>query len=191
MPERAALEWTVVDRHDAGAAPGRAVAPAARRRAQVDDCLPRPRLSTQHSVGLFNLQVGARGCHRVVRHPALSSEHGGARHEGAIKPSEDHEHSARQSDAAGRGGHRQLGDARKLAPHQVGSHSLLDLYGTGQLKLDEMRLTESDLREIDKVVVIDQGGGGDGSGGLARLAKTGPTVVFNLLQQLEALGLAT
>jgi flotillin len=45
------------------------------------------------------------------------------------------------------------------------------------------------LGNIDKVVVIDQGGGGDGSGGLARLAKTGPTVVFNLLQQLEALGL--
>jgi flotillin len=45
------------------------------------------------------------------------------------------------------------------------------------------------LGNIDKVVVIDQGGGGDGAGGLARLAKTGPTVVFNLLQQLEALGL--
>jgi flotillin len=47
------------------------------------------------------------------------------------------------------------------------------------------------LGNIDKLVVIDQGGGGgDGaSTGLARLAKTGPTVVFSLLQQLEALGL--
>jgi flotillin len=47
------------------------------------------------------------------------------------------------------------------------------------------------LGNIDKLVVIDQGGGaGDGSStGLARLAKTGPSVVFNLLQQLEALGL--
>ncbi|MGH9532161.1 MAG: hypothetical protein ACRD2Q_07180, partial [Terriglobales bacterium] len=44
------------------------------------------------------------------------------------------------------------------------------------------------LGNIDKVVVIDQGGGPDG-GGLTRLAKTSPTVVFNLLQQLEALGL--
>ncbi len=46
------------------------------------------------------------------------------------------------------------------------------------------------LGNIDKLVVIDQGNGsGDGSSGLGRLAKTGPTVVFNLLQQLEALGL--
>lgn len=46
------------------------------------------------------------------------------------------------------------------------------------------------LGNIDKLVVIDQGAGGaDGSSGLARLARTSPTVVFNLLQQLEALGL--
>ena len=46
------------------------------------------------------------------------------------------------------------------------------------------------LGNIDKVVVIDQGGGsGNGGGGLARLANTGPTVAFNLLQQLEAFGL--
>ncbi len=45
------------------------------------------------------------------------------------------------------------------------------------------------LGNIDKVVVIDQGGGGPDGGGLTRLAKTSPTVVFNLLQQLEALGL--
>jgi flotillin len=46
------------------------------------------------------------------------------------------------------------------------------------------------LGNIDKVVVIDQGGGnGHGSSGVTRLANTGPTVVFNLLQQLQALGL--
>jgi flotillin len=45
------------------------------------------------------------------------------------------------------------------------------------------------LGNIDKVVVIDQGSGDGASGGIGRLAKTGPTVVFSLLQQLEALGL--
>ncbi|MBI1749243.1 MAG: flotillin family protein, partial [Acidobacteria bacterium] len=47
------------------------------------------------------------------------------------------------------------------------------------------------LGNIDKVVVIDQGGGtpDGGSSGMTRLAKTGPAVVFSLLQQLEALGL--
>ena len=49
------------------------------------------------------------------------------------------------------------------------------------------------LGNIDKVVVIDQGGGGNGNGGgatgMARLASTGPTIAFNLLQQLQALGL--
>ncbi len=47
------------------------------------------------------------------------------------------------------------------------------------------------LGNIDKVVVIDQGNGGPdgGSSGITRLARTGPSVVFGLLQQLEALGL--
>jgi len=47
------------------------------------------------------------------------------------------------------------------------------------------------LGNIDKVVVIDQGNGAPdgGSSGIARLARTGPSVVFGLLQQLEALGL--
>jgi len=46
------------------------------------------------------------------------------------------------------------------------------------------------LGNIDKLVVIDQGSGGDSaSAGLGRLAKTAPAVVFSLLQQLEALGL--
>ena len=46
------------------------------------------------------------------------------------------------------------------------------------------------LGNIDKLVVIDQGGGDGGTGAAARLARTGPAVVFNLLQQLEALGLS-
>jgi flotillin len=47
------------------------------------------------------------------------------------------------------------------------------------------------LGNIDKVVVIDQGNSAPdgGASGLTRLARTGPAVVFNLLQQLEALGL--
>jgi flotillin len=46
------------------------------------------------------------------------------------------------------------------------------------------------LGNVDKIVVIDQNtGNGNGGGGLARLTSTGPATVFNLLQQLEALGL--
>jgi len=46
------------------------------------------------------------------------------------------------------------------------------------------------LGNVDKIVVIDQNNGnGNGGGGLSRLTSTGPTTVFNLLQQLEALGL--
>jgi hypothetical protein len=47
------------------------------------------------------------------------------------------------------------------------------------------------LGNIDKVVVIEQGNGanGDGTGGIGRVAHTGPALVFGLLQQLQALGL--
>jgi len=47
------------------------------------------------------------------------------------------------------------------------------------------------LGNVDKIVVIDQnsGNGGSGSGGLGRLTSAGPAIVFNFLQQLEALGL--
>jgi len=46
------------------------------------------------------------------------------------------------------------------------------------------------LGNIDKVVVIDQGGGnGQAPSGISRLAATGPAIAFNLLQQLQALGL--
>ncbi|RPJ80222.1 MAG: hypothetical protein EHM13_12375, partial [Acidobacteria bacterium] len=49
----------------------------------------------------------------------------------------------------------------------------------------------SPLGNIDKLVIIDQGSGAanGASTGVERLAKTTPAVVFNLLQQLEALGL--
>jgi flotillin len=45
------------------------------------------------------------------------------------------------------------------------------------------------LGNIDKVVVIDQGGNGNAASGMTRLANTGPAVLFNLLQQLQTLGL--
>lgn len=46
------------------------------------------------------------------------------------------------------------------------------------------------MGKIDKLIVIDQGGGnGTGGSGAARLAQTAPAVVFQFLQQLQALGL--
>lgn len=47
------------------------------------------------------------------------------------------------------------------------------------------------LGNIDKLVVLDQGGGAgeNGSSSLGRLAQTSPALVFKVLQQLEALGL--
>jgi flotillin len=46
------------------------------------------------------------------------------------------------------------------------------------------------LGKIDKIVMIDQGGNGNGhSGGINRFAQTAPTLIFSLLQQLQALGL--
>ncbi len=46
------------------------------------------------------------------------------------------------------------------------------------------------LGNIDKLVVVDSGGnGGNGdSGALNRLAKTGPVVLFQLLEQMKANG---
>ena len=48
------------------------------------------------------------------------------------------------------------------------------------------------LGKIDKIVMIDQGGNGDSNGqsGINRFAQTAPTVIFSLLQQLQALGLS-
>ncbi|MGI8997032.1 MAG: flotillin family protein [Pyrinomonadaceae bacterium] len=47
------------------------------------------------------------------------------------------------------------------------------------------------LGNIDKVVMIDHGGEGNkhGASGINRFAQTGPTMIFTLLQQLQALGL--
>ncbi len=48
------------------------------------------------------------------------------------------------------------------------------------------------LGNIEKVVMIDHGGGdanGRGTGGLQRFAQTGPTIIYGLLQQLQSLGL--
>jgi flotillin len=49
------------------------------------------------------------------------------------------------------------------------------------------------LGNIDKMVVIDNGGSGNGNGagsaGLNKIAQSGPAVVFGLLQQMQALGL--
>jgi len=47
------------------------------------------------------------------------------------------------------------------------------------------------LGKIDKVVMIDQGGGnGNSDSGLHRFAQTTPTLIFGLLQQLQAMGLS-
>jgi len=55
-----------------------------------------------------------------------------------------------------------------------------------------LRAVSEPLGKIDKIVMIDQGGGdgnGNGTSGINRFAQTGPAVIFGLLQQLQALGL--
>jgi flotillin len=54
-----------------------------------------------------------------------------------------------------------------------------------------LRAISEPLGNIEKVVMIDHGGetNGGGSGGLNRFAQTGPTMIYALLQQLQALGL--
>jgi len=44
------------------------------------------------------------------------------------------------------------------------------------------------LGNIDKVVMIEQGNG-NGQSGVTKFASTAPSVIFGLLQQLEALGI--
>jgi flotillin len=55
-----------------------------------------------------------------------------------------------------------------------------------------LRAISEPLGNIEKVVMIDHGGSdsnGHGSSGLNRFAQTGPTMIYALLQQLQALGL--
>lgn len=54
-----------------------------------------------------------------------------------------------------------------------------------------LKAVSEPLGNIEKVVMIDHGGDGNGggSGGLNRFAQTGPTMIYSLLQQLQALGL--
>src|SRR5688500_16916958 len=54
-----------------------------------------------------------------------------------------------------------------------------------------LKAVSEPLGNIEKVVMIDHGGDGNGggSGGLNRFAQTGPTMIYTLLQQLQALGL--
>jgi flotillin len=53
-----------------------------------------------------------------------------------------------------------------------------------------LKAVSDPLGNIEKVVMIDHGGDGNGgSGGLNRFAQTGPTMIYALLQQLQALGL--
>jgi flotillin len=55
-----------------------------------------------------------------------------------------------------------------------------------------LRAVSEPLGNIEKVVMIDHGGGnsnGQSLGGLNRFAQTGPTMIYELLQQLQSLGL--
>ncbi|HEX5082770.1 MAG TPA: SPFH domain-containing protein [Blastocatellia bacterium] len=67
-----------------------------------------------------------------------------------------------------------------------------------EIRVDKARTQEqiavaSPIGAIDKVVVIEQGSGANGQsngmGGIGRFAAAAPSVVFGLLQQLEAVGL--
>jgi len=45
------------------------------------------------------------------------------------------------------------------------------------------------MGNIDKLVMVDSGGDGDGSGALNRLSKTGPVMLFQFLEQAKAAGI--
>ena len=53
------------------------------------------------------------------------------------------------------------------------------------------RAVAEPLGKIDKIVMIDNGGNenGNGTSGINRFANTAPTLIFSLLQQLQAMGL--
>ena len=51
------------------------------------------------------------------------------------------------------------------------------------------RAVAEPLGKIDKIVMIDNGGNDNGTSGINRFAQTAPTMIFSLLQQLQAMGL--
>ncbi len=80
---------------------------------------------------------------------------------------------------------REFNDAAKL-------QTLLEkLPGVLQASAGIFGAVAAPLGNIDKVVVIEQGNGHatNGTGGIGRIAQSGPALVFGLLQQLQALGL--
>ena len=80
---------------------------------------------------------------------------------------------------------KQFNDAAKL-------QTILErLPGVLQASAGIFGAVAAPLGNIDKVVVIEQGNGGDdgGTGGIGRIARTGPALIFSLLQQFQALGL--
>src|SRR5579863_7040188 len=78
---------------------------------------------------------------------------------------------------------KQFNDAAKL-------QTILErLPGVLQASAGIFGAVAAPLGNIDKVVVIEQGNGGGSTGGIGRVAQTGPALVFGLLQQLQALGL--
>jgi flotillin len=81
---------------------------------------------------------------------------------------------------------REFNDAARL-------QTLLEkLPGIIEATAPVLRAIAEPLGNIEKVVMIDHGGGdgnGHGAGGINRFAQTGPTLIFGLLQQLQSLGL--
>src|SRR5918997_479147 len=80
---------------------------------------------------------------------------------------------------------REFNDAARL-------QTLLEkLPGIIEATAPALRAIAEPLGNIEKVVMIDHGGDGNGhgAGGINRFAQTGPTLIFGLLQQLQSLGL--
>jgi flotillin len=79
---------------------------------------------------------------------------------------------------------KQFNDAAKL-------QTILErLPGVLQASAGIFGAVAAPLGNIDKVVVIEQGNSqNSGTGGIGRIASTGPALVFSLLQQFQALGL--
>lgn len=80
---------------------------------------------------------------------------------------------------------REFNDAARL-------QTLLEkLPGIIEATAPALRAVSEPLGNIEKVVMIDHGGDGNGhgAGGINRFAQTGPTLIFGLLQQLQSLGL--